>query len=538
MEYLFYKIDTVEPVKMSGQNKAEETQGSLDYITGSSIRGAMIGQYERIFKINLSENADIKRKLLKDVFFLNAYPMSTDSLTGKAIRTLPAPFCFYANKKNLDAYDGTAISVRCGFDKTAANPENERICCAEPFVYFGSDTVYGVKVEKEFKMHVSVNPSKNHGLERAMFRYETILPGQSFCGAVIVKNETMAEKIKKLVSNGMFYLGGSKGSGYGRVRMTLLNDVEEETVFESEWGQGQNEIYIYYVSDALLLDEYGNLTGHLPEKLIETTLGINHVKYEGGFGRTVNITGYNSSWRSAMPQMTGIKAGTLQKYSFDGDTSRLKEKVRLLQEKGIGLRRQEGYGRILILSGRLVQRYWKRDDREGKQKQGGAENLSHTGQAQAKLLLKNLYKQNVMREIDRRVVETARTVSRRSVSNAQLGRMLDLFAQAEYSSAGSVKRKVSDYFYNMRKRQKGRPLRQFQDTEINGVSFEQYMLDFMENCDRQDIFSENSEYGESQIFRLSEHVYYEPDSCEVFRYNMIFIEKLLRYLLRDRKKGE
>ena len=44
MEYLFYKIDTVEPVKMSGQNKAEETQGSLDYITGSSVRGAMIGQ--------------------------------------------------------------------------------------------------------------------------------------------------------------------------------------------------------------------------------------------------------------------------------------------------------------------------------------------------------------------------------------------------------------------------------------------------------------------------------------------------------------
>lgn len=539
MEYLFYKIDTVEPVKMSGQNKAEETQGSLDYITGSSVRGAMIGQYERIFKISLSENADVKRKLLKDVFFLNAYPMSADPLTGKAIRTLPAPFCFYTDKKNLDAYEGTAIPIRCGFDKTAvAKPEDERICCAEPFVYFGSDTVYGVKVEKEFKLHVSVNPSKNHGLERAMFRYETILPGQSFCGAVIVKDETMAEKIRKLVSNGIFYLGGSKGSGYGRVRMTLLNDVKEETVLESEWGQGQNEIYIYYVSDALLLDEYGNLTGHLPEKLIETTLGINHVKYEGGIGRTVNITGYNSSWRSAMPQMTGIKAGTLQKYSFDGDTSRLKEKVWLLQEKGIGLRRQEGYGRILILSGGFIQRYWKRDDREEKQNQGGAENLSHTGQAQAQLLLKNLYRQHVMREIDRRVVETARTISRRSVSNAQLGRMLDLFAQAEYSSAGSVKRKVSDYFYKMKKRQNGRPLRQFQDTEINGVSFEQYMLDFMENCDRQDIFTEDREYREFQICRLSEYVYYEPDSREVFRYNMIFIEKLLRYLLRDRKREE
>ena len=71
MRYLFFEIYTEEPVKMSGQTKAEETQGSLDYITGSSIRGAMIGQYEKVFQTKLSEKPELKRKLLKEVrFFL------------------------------------------------------------------------------------------------------------------------------------------------------------------------------------------------------------------------------------------------------------------------------------------------------------------------------------------------------------------------------------------------------------------------------------------------------------------------------------
>ena len=43
MRYLVYKIFTEEPVKISGQNKAEEAESSLDYIPGSAVRGAVVG---------------------------------------------------------------------------------------------------------------------------------------------------------------------------------------------------------------------------------------------------------------------------------------------------------------------------------------------------------------------------------------------------------------------------------------------------------------------------------------------------------------
>ena len=47
MRYLVYKIFTEEPVKISGQNKAEEAESSLDYIPGSAVRGAVVGAYLR-----------------------------------------------------------------------------------------------------------------------------------------------------------------------------------------------------------------------------------------------------------------------------------------------------------------------------------------------------------------------------------------------------------------------------------------------------------------------------------------------------------
>ena len=59
MRYLVYKIFTEEPVKISGQNKAEEAESSLDYIPGSAVRGAVVGAYLRRRNIHRFLEAEI-----------------------------------------------------------------------------------------------------------------------------------------------------------------------------------------------------------------------------------------------------------------------------------------------------------------------------------------------------------------------------------------------------------------------------------------------------------------------------------------------
>lgn len=537
MRYLFFEIYTEEPVKMSGQTKAEETQGSLDYITGSSIRGAMIGQYEKVFQTKLSEKPELKRKLLKEVRFLNAYPIAADPQTKKKRRTLPAPMGFLAEKKKLDTYDGSRIHIKSLFHPSETGTfQEDRPCAAEPFVCLSEDTVYGVTVEKEFQLHISVNASKIHGQERAMFRYEAILPGQSFCGAVITKEGTLAEQIKELIKTGSFYLGGSRGSGYGKVRMKLLEEMTTETDYRGRWEKGQRELFLYYLSDAVIYDSYGNLSGHVPVDLLETNLGIKNVRYEQGMGKVVSITGYNSVWRAAMPQMTGIKAGTVQRYSFDGgDITQLEEKIQAFQEKGVGERRQEGYGRILILSEGFQQKYWQGIHGICEQPKTVSVSLGDKEKAQAEFLLGGIYRQQVLRRIDRNVVETAKNLRKVSLTPSQLGKLQDLFAKAEYEDIQDMKAKVEKYFANMKDKRTPKAFYQYQDTHIGNKSFYEYIKEFMYNCDKAEVFTGSRRYP---VCDLSKEVQYRPDRKEVFRYNMLFMKKFLQYLLRDKKEEE
>lgn len=95
MHYLTYRIHTLEPVKMGSQNKSENTEYALDYIAGSSVRGALLGGFCRKNGINLSKDPETKRHLLKDVYFLNAYPAAGNR------RAIPAPLAFLGQKQTL-----------------------------------------------------------------------------------------------------------------------------------------------------------------------------------------------------------------------------------------------------------------------------------------------------------------------------------------------------------------------------------------------------------------------------------------------------
>lgn len=552
MRCLFYRIDAKEPLKMNGQKKAQGLENSMDYIAGSTLRGALVGAYVRALSQKGEELSDrLKQRLLKKVFFLNAYPLY-EEVVGKRIlekRALPAPPCFYGKKSDLSAYDGKEIAVRSiqDFQMEKVEPE-ERVWEKEPFICMDRERIYGIGVEKEFRLHVSVNAGGSGGQERTMFRYEVIRPGQSFCGVILTEDEALANDLIELLRGRDYYLGGSKGSGYGLARITFLREEGEEAAIPQEWREDQKEFYIYYLSDAVLYDEDGNLTGYLPESRLEMALGIKGVKYIGGPGRTVGITGYNSVWRSSLPQLAGIKAGTIHKYVFKEEVQPLREKILSLQEKGVGLRRQDGYGRILILPEGFTQKSWQQYGKP----EGRMERLSEEGGVQARLegedrvkdknvedqallILEGLYQQRVSREIDRHVVETAASLQNVSITHSQLGKLLGIFQGAEYSNSETVRKEFRKYISRIEKKERNtRADEQLTDTCIMGQSLKDYLDEFTAHCDDVDTFIEKEGF---RPIRLGNGISRRPDREEVFRYNMIFMNRLLKYLLRQKREG-
>ena len=45
MKFLFYKMTNEEPIKMGSANKSSDTEFSMNYIAGSTMRGALIGAF-------------------------------------------------------------------------------------------------------------------------------------------------------------------------------------------------------------------------------------------------------------------------------------------------------------------------------------------------------------------------------------------------------------------------------------------------------------------------------------------------------------
>ena len=476
MRYLVYKIFTEEPVKISGQNKAEEAESSLDYIPGSAVRGAVVGAYlRRGAKEEEIYTGSWKQKLLKRTWFLNAYPLyreKSGTKEGTERRSLPAPWCFYGKKTDLTRYNGGEISVR-----NILNPgENtgsaeEKVCAKEPFVFFGKDTVYGVKVRKEFRLHVSVNASENHGAGTAMFRYGVISPGQEFCGIIMTEDDSLADEIKKLISEEVYYLGGSKGSGYGQTRFSFLRETAGEMELSLDWQRDQKEV-------------------------------------------------------------TGIRAGTIQKYTFESSGSDLKEKIFDFQEKGIGIRRQDGYGRVLVLPGAMEQKKWARY-RTGKEESFSDEEtgreISEETKDQAKRILRGMYRRKTSRELDRLVVETERkTVC--CLSHSQIGNLTALFQYAEYSDSRCMRKKVKEYFQSFKDR-KNNPYswRQMEDTKVGERSLEKFITEVLENSDHPERFTKQKGL---EAISLAAGISYHPDAREVYIYSVTFLKKYLRYLLR------
>ena len=89
-----------------------------------------------------------------------------------------------------------------------------------------------------------------------MFRYEAIEKGQIFRALIKVNlSEDEIEKVIKVLNDGEFYIGGSKGSGYGKVEIiedeieVLDNNPESIDILSDI----KNEFIIFTTSDGIFI---------------------------------------------------------------------------------------------------------------------------------------------------------------------------------------------------------------------------------------------------------------------------------------------
>lgn len=328
--YLACEIHNVQPIKIGNIDKSKPGEvETLDYISGSAIRGMVISKLKK----HMSDE-DKKKKILLQTWFHNGYPMAeikeNDTWVKKEL--IPSPKGFYENK--LQNGDLKNVLLNDDFEESNKRASLGRYC------YFKEDTIFYTGTVKKDNLGICVKDKK-------IFRENALEEGQYFKSYIAVEEEEgeIYQLIKKTLKEGTFFIGGGRSSGYGRCEVTV-KEVESpftQTLFLKE---DSKEVYLYLLSNTAMRDSFGEICGINEEKLAGL-LGVTEIEVERCATSICKMSGINRTWGCRTPEITMYEAGSVFKLKAKEKISL--EKMRQLQENGLGVKKEEGCGRVLFL---------------------------------------------------------------------------------------------------------------------------------------------------------------------------------------------
>ncbi|MGL4873092.1 MAG: RAMP superfamily CRISPR-associated protein, partial [Clostridium sp.] len=282
MEKIYLRILCKEDIKLTTALTQITNTESIDYISGSAIRGAFIKNYLELKGLDLDEDKIGQELFLNgSLEFRNGYK----EINGK--RSMPTVKELYIEKKDENLYkDGIEVSLKSSVNKNVEE-EYEKFECSNYLDCFEGN-VKGLDVEKIYNLHINKERKK-------MFRYEGIKKGQVFISEIIYEKEEDKKEILNIIKNGNFYIGGSKGSGYGKV---LIEEVE---IKEDEKKAIEEEMIVYLASDCIFIDEYGQVINYILEKELKESLDLEEVTLVKKECEETLIGGFNNKLGVKLP---------------------------------------------------------------------------------------------------------------------------------------------------------------------------------------------------------------------------------------------
>jgi len=528
-QYITFEIQTLEDIKMGSQWSQIDNQYALNYIAGSTIRGGIIHQYLKHHShLDISRDEQSRKMFLSGgMRFLNAYPAQDGN------RAYPFPTCFYTDKDRLKKYDGTGrIEVRNELDEPIGD-EDKRIWFAE-FCFFDDEIIKALSVDKVMHLHINKREQEDN-----LYRYEAIKKGQTFIGVIAVEKELFEkmDEMVRLIDNQIFYFGGSKGSGYGKCRIQNVELLHSnpELFEEIDDEMYDTEIFIYATSDIVSRNEHGEIISYIDERYLKDQLDLQEVKLEQSSIQTRLSSGYNNHWRSRLPQNVAIKAGSIFKYTYQGELK--KDLLKQLMDKGIGDRKEEGFGRILVLDsiqGSMIE--WAN---EKETISFNPSLLSSEEQEQLQVILTDIYKEIIEKERPLKVLEQDKRTDWKpfKYSISQIGKLLEISMNLQALSADEGKEQFLEYFNHMRQKSNNqKAYKKFEDAKVNGNRMIDYLSEFIRSIDDVDSFKQKHLTTRKHLKLGS----IEPDLSKnyVYQSNLKFLEEYFRLGLKGVRRGE
>lgn len=364
--------------KMRQTNSSE----TLTYLPGSSLRGALAAKYIR--EGGSPEDDDFKTLFINQpVCFPNLLPADKEGnvisqtlpLTGVSCKRFPGfkhnelhGVCDTLAKKLIDRnspkYFCELQCQTCGEDMKAIsgywNGDIVKPIKFDPIIFYqrhtGIDRVTGTAAENIFYITQAMADyrlANNAGETENTYECRQVLSG-----GLLMDEHQYA--ILAPLAKGHLFAGSDRTRGMGELSIIIEPETDRHPNID-QWDQSFKSCIKDISKDALdpglLSGVYFSVTmeSHaiLVDKFLRSNadldLGFPGIEAVLKVTKSQIIRGWSDAWGIAKPDDMGIMMGSVYLFRYNGDNLEgLKQFLSRLTTNGIGLRREEGFGRILV----------------------------------------------------------------------------------------------------------------------------------------------------------------------------------------------
>lgn len=361
----------------------------IPYLPGGSLRGALAEKYLRLG--GYPSDSGFRALFVDDpTYFPNLFPTSDADvlpqilpITAATCKRLPG-FVRQGGHGVTDLLSVLAagrisgepvdeIFLTCTYEPNKNNENSPCGCILEPFTgFFNPNADAPEKIEPVliFQNHAGMDRATETANPNSLFTRQAMADfkidpvsgkylQQYLTGGMFIHDDQLFF-LKKLIEDPVF-AGSGKTTGMGEIELSIHEQRLTSFVFDLEsWsddfldklkritGRKINQEHGIYFSiklesDAILVDRFLRPTTEIVDLYISSVRPILKV------ARQKNIRSWQSNWNLAKPDDMAVAMGSVFLYYYSGeDVDSLISFLKLLEVTGIGLRREEGFGRISV----------------------------------------------------------------------------------------------------------------------------------------------------------------------------------------------
>lgn len=482
--YLQLHIDVQEPLKINDILRTSDSTYALTYIPGYVLRGALIHAYikDRGLKAEHVPTEEIFNE--EKIQFWNGY------LTINEKRSLPFPHHLFETKESSKDIEIKERRVYNALDEKSISKIRDQspVKVNYDVMTVKDGKLYGAKVKRNSALHLSLKEKSDSKL----YRYESISPNQKFTAVVTFKGEN---DFTNWLENKQFltlWLGGARNSGYGRSHVTISKTKRLPETLTTSFHERSEDLYVIATSDWILHDHQGKLTTSLDEMWLGEQLGVK-LTLKSQIISTNISGGYVFPWRAYQPMIDTVGAGSIFHYKIiSGKLD--KQKIVKIMHEGLGQRRNEGFGRFIILS---EWPFHKLSAYDGVYTPTERQTRKHRDYKEEDQEIANFYNSFIQEKIKQQVRKEvnewfeAMKDSLEKISSSQWGRLMQITTEIEKDMSNLPQQAKEIYsnrwsiFWNDlkgRQKSKWRYALEHLDITIEGnqISFEHFLRNFLE----------------------------------------------------------